>query len=105
MKVRECLDSGSGSVQASAANINLGRKRENLKDLESWCASAPGIAEYRLGFAVEVSQVWSSRIVGPQEGGLVECLFDLSTLAEAGLVASCNQDPPLLRLCACRLDA
>jgi len=47
----------------------------------------------------------SRRVDGPQCCSLVESSLNLTTLTEACLVASGDENPPLFWLCACWLDA
>lgn len=68
-----------------------------MHDPEVWWTSTPAVAKNRLVVAVEVSKMRRRRISGEEGRSLVERSLNSSAMAEAGLVASSDQDPPLFR--------
>jgi len=105
MKIREGLDSSGGSIQRLDASINWRRWCRDLENPERWWAGTPGIAKDWLVVAVEVCELWGSWVNRPQSCSLIESSLYTSAVAEAGLVAPSNKNPPLLWSRARGLDA
>ena len=60
-------------------------------------ARQPRRAQDGLGLAIDVAQVRRGRVGGEDGGGFVPRALDVTALAEAGLVATGDQDHPVLR--------
>lgn len=104
-EISEGLHAGGGSVQALDVDVNWRRWCGDLDDPQRWGTGSPAIAEHWLVVAIEVCEIWRGWVDGPESSSLVECGLYTSAVTEASLVSSSDKNPPLLRSCACGLDA
>jgi hypothetical protein len=96
--ILEALHTSSTDIDMNNVQITLIWTRSNVHNPKTWWSSGPRIAKNWLRVAVDVSQMWCSRIQCPQSSSLVPCGLCLSTKAEAGLITSGHEDVPLRRV-------